>query len=397
MSHPQFQNKHIEYPLAKHHGMFQRQLSLWEGVVLILSGTIGAGVLGIPFTVAKVGIGVGLAYILALGLLMIGLNLLIGDIASRTGKEMQLVGLAGEYLGPAGRWLMTGIMYSILFGVLVVYIIGQGEAFSVIFGGNSFWWSIGFFAVAGFLVVIGLKTIKTVELILVFAILLVVLLIAGFSAPHVTIDALRHVDLTDMLLPYGVILFAFHGATSIPETYSLLKHKEQTFKSAIILSGAIAIAVYMLFAFVVVGVTGVETTEIATIGLGKKVGDIMLILGNAFAILAMGTSFLMVGVSLKDSLRWDFKLSSSLASVIVLGVPLIIFLLGLRQFIAALDIVGGVFVSLELLLILLIYWKVKHVSRSNTRTLHLHHTALLGGILFIAFAVGGVYSVLKLL
>lgn len=396
MQHPQQKNRDSEYSLIQHHGMFHRQLSLWQGVVLILSGTIGAGVLGIPFAIAKVGVGVGLLYILVLGILMIGLNLIVGDIAMKTGKDMQLVGLAGEYLGPVGKWLMMGIMYSILFGVLVVYIIGEGEALSVLFGGDPVLLSLGFFVIAGLLVTIGLTTIKSVEFVLVFAILLVVLLIAAFSAPHVSRETLRHVDLAGMLLPYGVILFAFHGTTSIPETFSLLKDKAQTFKSAIILSGTIAIAIYMLFSFMVVGVTGLGTTEIATIGLGQRVGGSMLILGNVFAVLAMGTSFLMVGVSLKDSLRWDFKCRPGVASAIVLGVPLLVFLLGLRQFIAALDIVGGIFVSFELLMILLIYWRMKHRERTVSRGLQLHHTALLGGVLFVAFAIGGVYSVMKL-
>lgn len=391
-----YKNLRKDFPLAQHAGIFHRQFSLFGAIVFIVAGTVGAGVLGIPYAVSKVGIIPGILYIITLGLLMMGLNLLVGEITVRTGKPLQLVGLAREYLGPFGGWVMTLLMYSILCGVLVVYIIGEGEALSAIFGGSSFWWSIGFFVFGSFFVRKGLRTIKEVEFFLLFGLLLVVLLIAGMSFNHISLDSFRHVDLSDALLPYGVILFALHKTTTIPEAHSLLKHKDVLFKKAIIWSDFIIIALYIVFALVVVGVTGLETTEIATIGLGKQVGNGMLVLGNLFAILAMATSFMTVGVSLRDSLNWDFKMKPAFSLLLVLGFPLIIFLLGLRQFIAAIDIVGGVFVSLELLMILLIYWKATQHTQSHSGFFKLHHAVILGILLFVAFSIGIVYSVGKM-
>ncbi|MBI2436994.1 MAG: hypothetical protein HYV41_04610 [Candidatus Magasanikbacteria bacterium] len=383
-------------PIAVHHGVFHKQITLTGAVAFIVAGSIGAGILGIPYAISKVGIIPGIFYILTLGLLMMGLNLLIGELSIATGKPLQLVGFAREYLGVVGEWCMSAIVYATLCGGLIIYIIGEGISLAAIFGGSSFWWSISFFVCGSFFVIRGLRMIKQIEFFLLIGLLVVILSIVGLSANHISFDSFVHVNVSDLLLPYGVILFAFHKTTTIPEAYSLLKDKNRMFKKAIIFSDLIVISLYILFMIVVVGVTGRETTEIATIGLGKQVGHVVLILGNIFAIFAMATSFLVVGVSLKDSLCWDFKIKPAAAALYTLGIPLLIFVLGLRQFISALDIVGGVFISLELLLILLMYWRAKQMKHLEHGTFKLHHTVFLGVILFITFSIGVVYSVVKM-
>ena len=67
---------------------------------------------------------------------------------------------------------------------------------------------------------------------------------------------------------------------------------------------------YLLFALVVVGATGINTTQIATIGLGLLIGKHMILFGNLFAIFAMGTSFLTLGLALKEMYAYDYNLSN---------------------------------------------------------------------------------------
>lgn len=385
-----------EEPLAVHQGIFRRRLSLFEGTALIVSGTIGAGILSIPYAVAQVGLLIGLAYIVVIGLLIMGLNLLIGEIAVRTNEQLQFVGFARKYLGKPGEWMMTVIVYSMLMGVLVIYIVGEGQALSALLGGSALKWSVIFFLTVAFFIAIGIRTIKTIEFVLSLGILAVVLFMAGISTPYIQPEFLTHFDLAHFLFPYGVILFAYHSTTSIPEAHSLLIKKEETFKKAIILSSFIAMAVYAIFAIFTVGVTGPNTTEIATIGLGQEIGKVIFVLGNIFAVLVMGTSTLMVGLSLRDSLQWDYKFSYRLSTALVTAVPLGLFLLGLRSFIAMIDIVGGVFVSLEMLLILLMYWRAKQMGHWRPGKYKLHHTTFLLMALLLALSIGAVYSVVKL-
>ncbi len=362
-----------EAPVAQHQGIFFKQISLFEGIALIVSGTVGAGVLGLPYAIAKVGVGIGLLYIVILGLLMMGFNLLLGKLALSSGAPLQLPGLAERYLGRPGKMAMSAISYSMLFGVLVVYIVGEGQTLAALFsaiggpasgwGGDSFFWSILFFLAGAALIFIGMETIKTVEMALTFGILGVVLGIVFLSAPHLTMSHLASVNFASLFFPYGVVLFALHGATSVPEAHAILLHRDRTFKKAIVIAGTIVILVYAIFCIAVVGVSGGATTEIATIGLGAALGRSVFILGNLFAVLAMGTSFLMAGSALRDSFVWDFHVPRVLAASIVTIVPLAIFLLGVREFILAINAIGGVLISAEMLLILFVYWKARRTKR----------------------------------
>ncbi len=386
----------MSHNLVKYKGVFKRQIGLLEGVSLIIGSTVGAGVLSIPFVIARVGVPVGMVYIVVIGLLMMCLNLLVGELSARTGQNLQMVGFARLYLGDWAGFLMTVIMYLSMFGTLVVYIIGEGQTLQALFGGGSLIWSIIFFFVASVPVIIGMGGVKRVELIIIFSILFILLIISLSSATKIEYSYLTEINLFDIFLPYGVLLFAFSGANGIPEAYSLMKKDKDNFKKAIIISGLLVMVVYALFAFVVVGVTGPFTTEIATIGLGMSMGKFTMLLGNIFASLAMCTGFIMTATALRDSLCWDFRASYRFSTFIVLFVPILIFLSGTRGFVAMIEVIGGVFFSLQVLLFLLIYWRAKQVGHWPRGRFGFHHTSLLLIVLVFIFTIGGIYSIINL-
>ncbi|MEK7644377.1 MAG: aromatic amino acid transport family protein [Patescibacteria group bacterium] len=381
--------------IAEHNGIFHKQISLFEAVALILSGTIGAGILSIPYAVAKSGLLIGIIYIIGLGILMISLNTMLGFIAVNTAHQYQLPGLAKVYLGKYAGYIMSAISYLMFFSVLVVFIIGEGNALSALFGGSEFYWSIIFFLFASIFTIFGLRTVKVAELFLMFGILFVVVILSFIAWPQTELAHYSGVNLQFLALPYGVILFAFYGAASIPEAYSLLKNRETDFKRAIRIAGAIVILVYLLFTLLALGVTGEGTTEIATIGLGAKLGRSVNIFGNIFAALIMGTSFLMSGISLRDSLSWDYSVKPWLATTAVCVLPISIFLLGMREFIGLIDIIGGVFVSAELLMIILIYFKVR--KKIGLKGKRMMVSLWLISLFIVALAIGTIYSIIKII
>jgi|AntRauTorckE6833_2_1112554.scaffolds.fasta_scaffold00512_10 amino acid permease len=378
-------------------GRIKKRLSLWQAVALIVSSTIGAGIIGLPYAIAKVGPLLGVLYILGFGLLMMYMNLLIGEIAIKTNQDLQLVGLVKKYLGSWGKYLMMGIMYLTIFGVLTIYIIGAGNGLAALLPGTSFMWSLIFFGGGSIVVFTGMDTLKSVELFLMATIFIVVILLSLASVPALHAPHFTYINFAQMLVPYGVVLFSFHSSTSIPEAHVLVKNKNSDFKKAIIYSSIISIVIYSIFSLVVIGVTGVNTTQVATIGLGNALGKTVHVLGNIFALLAMGTSFLIGAISLRDSIHWDFSIKLKWASLITCIVPLIIFIAGLREFVKAIDIVGGVLVSMELLLMIAVYWKAQHVGQRThpTEVLAKHAHALLA-ILLVAFAIGMTYSVIAI-
>lgn len=386
----------ISEEIVSFRGIFQRRLTLLQGTALIVSGTIGAGILSVPYAISRSGALIGFMYIAILGFLMIVLNLMLGQVVSVQPTTVQLPGLARRYLGVWGGYAMNIILYVMLTGVLVVYLIGEGETLSALFGGEPFYWTLGFFFIGAVLIASGMKSIKRVESVLVVGMLAIICMIILAGAPHANITNLLDTNLANLLFPYGVILFAFHGSSSIPEVYSIMKHRNGTFKRAILNAGTIAIIVYAGFALMTVAVMGDNTPQIATAGLERYVGHTAFVFGNIFAFLAMGMSFLITSLSLRDSLVWDHKIKESVATILILIIPFLLFYLGLRNFAAVIDIIGGVLVSLELFFIILIYWRAYRKGDLIGHTYHLHRVIIFIIPLILALGVGAVYSVGKL-
>jgi hypothetical protein len=60
------------------------------------------------------------------------------------------------------------------------------------------------------------------------------------------------------------------------------------------------------------------------------------------------------------------------------------------------DFVGGVFISLTMFLVILIYWRAKQKGDLPVGKYRLHHTTLLIALLVLALTGGALYSIIKL-
>jgi len=369
-----------------------RRVSFYEAIATLIGTTIGAGIFGIPYVVAKAGIVAGIINVIALGFLILFINLYVGEVCLRTKKTHQLAGLAEIYLGKKGKTIMAIISLFSIIGALVAYIIGEGDVLSAIFGGSPVFYSIIFFAIASILVYFDLYAVKKAELYLNLLVILIIGLIIAvcffnFNPANI---ASKPLNLANLFIPYGVILFAFVGASCIPEMEMELKNNKKLMKKAIIIGTLIPFAVYFLFMLAVIGVTGINTTEIATIGLGEKLGQIMILLGNIFPIFAMFTSFLILSLSLKWMFHYDYKLSNFSSWFITCIVPFILFMIGARSFISVIGLTGAIAGGLEGIMLILIAKSAK--KKSKIKPAYQIPLPLIAEFVFIAIFVLGILS-----
>ncbi len=384
-----------ESAVVLHQGVYKKTVGINNAVFMITGMTIGAGVLGIPYVVAQVGIWIGLAYILVLGTVMLFLNLMIGEVAVRTKESFQLPGLAGKYLGGWAKILMSVIIISSGMGVLLAYLVGEGESLAGIFGGTAIWWTVIFWAIGSVLVWRGLQTIKVFEKVLSILVISIILGISFAFLPHVQIINFSYLNWGNIFLPFGVILFALNASPSIVEAHALLPGSQRHFRKALIIGTLIPIFVYIIFALAVVGVMGKETTEIATLGLGNKFGSWIRVLANVFAVFAMGTGFMGLGISLKQSLIWDWKMPSFFATFFVILFPLAFFMMGWRNFLHILEVVGGLFLGIEAILMVLIYWKAKKAGDLPAERYDLPLAPFVTSLVLVVFTFILVVSIMK--
>ena len=367
-------------------------IKTWDGITTLLGAVMGAGVLGIPFVVAKAGIIPGIVTILVLGIAVLILNLMVGEIALRTPGNHQLAGYMDLYLGKTGKFLMMLSLVIGIYGALIAYIIGLGETLPALLPGSPALWMFLAFVVLSALLSRRLKVIELAERflssgkIVAIAIVIVVAFVLGkFSTANLT-------PTTSWTLPFGVILFSLLGTAVIPDVREELKGSLTKLKPVLVWSSIIAIVIYMLFAISVVGVTGAGTTEIATLALGEHLGMAGLLLLNIFAILAMASAFLALGEALKKMFEEDYGWKPWPALFATVLIPAAVVLSGARSFIGVIGLTGAIAGGIDGVLIVLAYRKaVEKGKRRPEYSLHL--PTILHWLVFAVFVFALLWAI----
>ncbi|MBW2982224.1 hypothetical protein KY343_05065 [Candidatus Woesearchaeota archaeon] len=367
-----------------------KKFLLWEAIATLVGTIIGAGILGIPYVIAKAGFWTGIFDIVLLGVVVLVIYLYLGEVVLRTKGFHQLPGYAEKYLGRWGKRLMVFSMVFGNYGALIAYIIGVGLALAAIFGGEPLIYSLIFFVIVAVIVYKGLKAVGKSELIMLPMVIFVIIIISLLSFGHININNYATFDIFKILIPYGVILFAFLGAAAVPEMEQELVKSRKLMKKAIIIGVLIPIVSYLIFAFAIVGVSGLSTTEVATIGLGQIMGKYMIIIGNLLAVLTMTTSFLTLGLALKQTYNYDYKLNNTLAWALTVFVPLLIAVSGLTSFIQVIGLSGVIAGGIEGVLIVLMAMKAKKLGdRKPEYSVKINW--LIATLLIGLFVLGAVY------
>lgn len=373
-----------------------------QAIATLVGTVIGAGVLGIPYVVASAGLLTGILVLLFVGFAVTLMYLFYGEVVLRTKGNHQLTGYAEIYLGKYGKLFAMISMVVGIYGALVAYLIGAGASLSAIFGGSATHFSIIFFVFVASLIYVGIKAIKKSELLLIILTIGVLLLISVLSVDKIQAVNLTGFSFNNILAPYGVIIFAFMGTAAIPEMKEILAKNKKQFKKSLLIGISIPLILYIVFTIVIVGVVGIngflelgEGEKIATIALGKHVGPHLALLGNIFAVLAMTTSFLTLGLALKEMFIYDYKLKKSVAWILTCSVPLIISLFGFASFVEVIGFTGALTSAISICLIVFMFWEAKKKGdRKPEYTINVNK--LVGFALMLVLLVGATYSLLKI-
>ena len=289
-----------------------------------------------------------------------------GEITLRTTSNGRLVGYCEKYLGKKGKIIATFItLFSLYSSMLAFMIIGGvfGKAvFSPFLGGSEFSYSIVMFVLISAGIYIGLKLIGFVEFLMVIFLFIAIFGIIFKGLPIVDMSNLATNNSSQFFFPFGAILFSIGVLSAIPELEHIMKKKQEQIKDVIIIGNIIPIVVYILFVIVVLGITGKETSEEALHGLSLSVGNGIVTLGLIFGIFAIATSFLMLGMSLKETFWYDYHLSEKKSWALTCIVPLIVFVLGLRDFVTVVNIAGGIAGGFVGILIIIVFYKAKKMG-----------------------------------
>lgn len=372
-----------------------KKLALFESSATLIGTVIGAGILSIPYAMAQVGFWIGTVMMIVLGSAMLLRHLMLAEITLRTPHVHQTPGYSGIYLGKFAKHVDTCVTVISRYGSLLAYTVGSAIVLETLLGGTVVFWGCIFFGVGAALVYFGLNIIKKSELYLSSVILVITVVIGVFSWNHIELTNLNFLGFENLILPYGVLLFAYAGSTAIPIMREELKGREKLMLRSIIGATIFIFSVYMIFSFMILGVTGLETTEVATVGLGERVGPHMLLIGNLLALFTMATSFLTIGLGTKATFIYDYHVKHSVAWLLTMSVPIVLFLSGARDFITILGITGGVLSSIQTVILILTFWKARKKGWRQPE-FNLGPMRVTGVLLIVVFLIGAIATLMNI-
>ncbi|MCX6760083.1 MAG: amino acid permease [Candidatus Nealsonbacteria bacterium] len=339
-------------------------MDLIKSIAVFLGTVIGVGIFSLPFIAMKAGFFVAVIYLLIMAFISYKIHDFYAEVVLSTNGNHRLPGYAEKYLGRNWKIFSFIVTATSFVCALLAYLIVGGQflfnALSSYLGGGSIIYLFIFFILGAFLIFREIKMISKMELALLIIIILILLLIFIAALPHINNLNLLTFNNSYLFLPYGAIVFSLWGASIIPELKEMTVKRnkpevKKILKKTIFWGIAVSSLAYFIFIFSVLGVSGNGTSDEAILGLKAFLGTGIVRISSIFGFLCCFTSYITIGLTLKKSLQYDFKVLGFFSWVITAFVPLLLYLLGAREFIKIIGFAGTITIGFEALLIILIY------------------------------------------
>jgi len=187
---------------------------------------------------------------------------------------------------------------------------------------------------------------------------------------------------------------AIRERVAVPAVINYFRKTSQPVSGAgksIILGTLLPSAVYILFVFGVLGLSGV-VSEDAVSGLVGVASPFILLLIGIFALVSLWDSYVIVGMDVRKSLACDLKFSKVISAIAVVVLPIVFYFYGLQNFLALAALVGGVFIAFEGILICLMW--LKTLSMKMERVFLKKLSPVFAYVLALVFIGGLVYELM---
>ncbi|MFA6017856.1 MAG: aromatic amino acid transport family protein [Patescibacteria group bacterium] len=354
---------------------------------VIIGTTVGVGMLSLPFVVAQVGFSLGAALLFVVALLSTILLTLYADLVLVRGGKARFIQVVGRELGHFGTFIAATAYIASIYGALLAYCIFGGQFLRIVTFSflplTPLTATLAFFVIAALSTVGGTFFVSRIQRILlpIFFCLIVVLAISAIPSihwPNFFGFAPEHLGVA-----FGVMVFAFHGISAIPEARDLLGRSAFLLPQVIRRSLAVVLGIYGIFVFSIVGVTGDATSENAILGLNNVLGSGVYILASVIALIVVFSAFMNIASSLTNTFLFDFRLRFIPAWSLTMTVPLVFLFLGVNSLLSILSVTGGILGSITAIALLVAYERARMSSELPRNSLRIPQIFV--GITFCAF------------
>jgi amino acid permease len=322
------------------------RLSPLEATSLMVGAGVGAGIMAIPWLVARTGL-LELAVVLvaAYGATCL-VHLLLAEVCIRTGEDLQLVELVRLYLLRDRRWIwvvwLAFVLLALAFlAALAAYVLAAAEILTDLTGLPSPLAQLLVYLVSAGVVFFGLGAVGRFEQLGALALVACTAILAiGALGVPLTLPVSTSGGWTDLLALYGLVMYGFATYFSIPQVVKGTAPDGRAAVRAILAGLGINGLLIGVIAVVAVGVSQ-PVTEVAVVGIADRLGSWAGTVGSLFILAALLTTYWAVSLALADMVRERTGISWRPAWLLATLPSLLILFLGLWSFVEYLSVAAG--------------------------------------------------------
>ena len=333
--------------------------------MILSSMIIGVGMFGIPFSFVRAGFLLGSLELLVLTGVVLIFHLLYGEIILASAENHRLPGYIRFYLGGRAVKIAWFSAFLGITGTLISYLALGAVFLNNMLGAvrnSEVFWALVMAVAGGLITFFSLKKEIIINGVVTILLVFLIFFLSFWLLPQVKLGNLLGFNLENIFYPYGVLFFALSGGVVIPDLITFLGRNKKRVRAAITLGTLLPPAVYFLFVLAVVGVSGSQVSPEAILGLAKVLGDQrVLFVGSLIGLLAVFTSLLVLSSSFQALLELDLKIPPKAAWFLGSLAPLVFYLVGFRDFLLLIGLVGSVAIGIDAGLVVASYlsWRKK--------------------------------------
>ncbi len=356
--------------------------SFLGSVGLLMASTIGAGMFSLPYIFKESGWLPGIFYILLLSCAVIFVHYLYWLVLARVDEKKRLLGLVRDRLGGVAFYTaLVSIVIGLLLTLVIYLILAQNFGKMILpppldnYGAALFWLAVSLPLLLKLPRLVGAEFLATI-----FKVLIVLLV---FLLGKDGLSVVAPVNIENIFLPFGAVLFSLAGWTAIEPMFEWQKKNgDSKFLSKLAIGTFFSAAIYLIFIIGILGSDGVFSPDVFTGPSSWPLWELQIF--ALLGILAIWTPYVPVSLEIKNGLEKDLRLPAFWSFAAVLIIPPVIFLSGFFNFLGAIGLAGGVFLALQYVFILLVSKKI--LALSGIRK-------FLANLLLFVFLAAAVYSV----
>ena len=347
-----------------------------KGIGMMAGLIIGAGVFALPYAFAQAGVFWGTVHLVVSLFIVYLLHQWYGEVSFYTKGRHRFVGYVEMYLGKKAKFFSLLTTLGSYYFSLLIYAIMGGiflTNFTSLFNGHTVqFMTLLFFAAGGLMALFKVNRIAEINFYLTVPIVGFIVYLLFFSFPHIKTEnffsAGNLLVNKSWFLPYGVWLFSLTGFSAIPPTRDIFFNSDiKSFKKVVSISLFLAAAVYAVFIFSILGVSGQFTTVDAFSGIKAMMGAKVMAIGSIIGFLAVFTSFIALAVDMKSMFRYDYKIHKFPAWLLVIVPPVVFYLKDIGGFINILAVTGSVGMGILGIFIVLMRHKIVKILKMGDK------------------------------